>query len=340
MATVMTRIAPSAGYATPEKAGYRHAVWDAALGNDGLPPDGKILILPSSEGAEIEVAISHGVDEERIICVDRSAAVIATSQWRKARPNIRFHACDIGTVGRKLDASCDLIGFANLDLCGQVSAETVDQIKTFLDTCPFHNEFKLAITVAKGREGAALAQLMRRAKIGNVQASCDRIRALLAMVGLTNEINRTVRVVAEGSYVSGRHPMTWVVLEICTFDVDALVVSGGDVYSCLSDIRARFEGVYEDGELTVVRGCEQNSSLRDAVWELGETLDDGGLLRASPRLLQRIFDETINLIGYDDDDDVGEHSYSKIRRMCAVEIVRRRRNLDSNGCGDGVRDCA
>lgn len=270
--SIIRRTAPKAGYDTLAKAGYRRAVWDAVTLERGAPR-GKVLILPSSEGVEIDVALARGVQPEQLICVDRSAAVIATSRWRKAHPSVRFHAADIASVGAKIAASGDTVEFANLDLCGQVSQETVDQIKSFLRACPLANEYVISITVAKGREGRALATLMQAQGGLRGLPACSRLRALCRMCGLTNGATQKVIVLGEGTYVSGKHPMAWAVLSVERAWPDWCEGELEEIGECFEDVHDRLNGYIEDGERTWVRG-EPNDNLREAVYELVSALGD------------------------------------------------------------------
>ncbi len=204
----ISRTAPKAGYATDAKAEYRRAVWKCLAKAIPALGEGKVVILPSSEGIEIDVALGHGVPAENILCVDRSPAVIATSKWRKTHPSLSFHGVEIARLPQKLEAKS--VKVANLDLCGMVSGETIRQIRDFVQGAQMADGFTVAITVAKGREDSGLVALLDSLD-GNTDINCKRMRAVAHMAGLIDGNDRSVKVVGQGSYVSGRHPMTWAV---------------------------------------------------------------------------------------------------------------------------------
>jgi hypothetical protein len=78
--------------------------------------DARVLILPSSEGMEIDVAKGHGIRESNIWICDRNAAIVATLKRRYP------HVHTLGVEVLKAFERCEDRGitfhFMNLDLCG------------------------------------------------------------------------------------------------------------------------------------------------------------------------------------------------------------------------------
>lgn len=203
--------APTGGYVSDSKAHYREAVWDA------LAPIAKpfledarayCLLMPSREGLEIDVAVARGIPPERIVCVDQSAAVIATSLWRKRWPQCRFFASKISEVGEKLRKAGMFIAAANLDLCGNFSDETLAEIDGFLKSADRFNGFGLALTVMKGREGSVTARLLERYGADHFEEK--RIAGVFAetcMAGMSWSVR------AQGQYRGGKMPVAWVAMQ-------------------------------------------------------------------------------------------------------------------------------
>lgn len=211
------RKAPKNGYDNGVKADYRNRVW-ASFENavSDIQRDEtntlKALIMPSAEGLEIETALDAGLQEQDIICVDRSAAVIATSKWRKIYPNIKFFASEIAEVGEKIARKGWKVRVANLDLCGNFSDDTIDAVRGFLQDAPWDRRVTFALTIAKGREGSALTTLLK--SIGAQEKTGlnePRMAVLFTLFGDDLQNLGLLSVLDQDCYTSGRNPMTWAV---------------------------------------------------------------------------------------------------------------------------------
>lgn len=222
-------ISPRSGYDTEEKQKYRDSVWQAFSGTGDLSArTGKFLIMPSREGLEIETAMRFGIKAEQIFCVDRSAAVIATSLWRKRWPEIEFASCEISDIAKILRRRGVVLFGANLDLCGRVSAKTIEAVRAFWADAPKYNDFLFSVTVARGREDPALAELVKH--LGFMSEYVDgRIAALLIASGITCNDgtivgNRSIEYLGGYNYTSGRHPMAWAAMRYRDhqYDIDAI----------------------------------------------------------------------------------------------------------------------
>lgn len=210
MTTIEKVRAPKTGYATDEKAKYREDVW-SALGPIALEimtdPRAYCLIMPSREGLEIDVAVKHGIPPEKIVCVDQSAAVIATSSWRKKWPQCRFFASKVSEIGAKLKKNNMRLAAANLDLCGNFSDETISEIDGFLLSAPTCKTYALAVTMMRGREGSIASRMLDRCDASYFQEK--RLNGLFAETALQNN---SWQFLAEGAYRSGKMPVAWMAI--------------------------------------------------------------------------------------------------------------------------------
>lgn len=231
------RRAPKAGYNTDPKAQYRESVWDhlqvaktlATSKND------KILIMPSREGLEIDVAIKHGIKPENILCIDQSAALIANSPWRRVHPKIAFMACDVAETPERAAKKGWRIVSANLDLCGNFSEAMVQTVKRFWDGVKHLPQFYLGLTVAKGREGSAIAYLLNQQGAG--QFGDPRLSAMLQAAQVT--ASPRLECIATDTYTSGRVPMAWCVVR---FENEAIIQAE------LRAVRDRLQGAANRGD--------------------------------------------------------------------------------------------
>jgi len=202
--------APSVGYDTPEKAIYRRHVWAALIPAWELTKHDQsshVLIMPSREGLEIPLLISMGVPEDRIIAIDKSAAVIATSKWRKSYPKVKFFAATVGNCGHKIKAKGWVVCAANLDFCSNFCEALIDEYYEFM-SCPKFPETRIAVTIAKGRESKALVSMLRRFGPSIKGIEEKRIAALIACGNKSKE----QIVWDQGGYTSNKNPMAWIVL--------------------------------------------------------------------------------------------------------------------------------
>ena len=212
---------PRLGYDNPEKQKYRECVWEHLLtGWDVAKHDSRshVMIMPSKEGCEIEYILKLGIPEDRIIAIDKSAAVIATSKWRKRFPSVKFFAVSVGEAAKKIRAKGYVLAAANLDYCTNFSLDFVDQTKSFINSAPKFSSFRFAVTVAKGREGAALTLMLKRFAKGHSDKFKEpRLSAMFALTDITG-----YGLCKEGMYTSGRNPMAWGVFKLLKCEIDEM----------------------------------------------------------------------------------------------------------------------
>lgn len=211
---------PTHGYSSVEKQKYRQSVWSSML--EGIERyckkwkdiDGHFLVMPSRVGEEIDVLVDLGVSPDRIVAVDESPAMIATSLWRKKHPAVKFYGCKLSDVHMKLKRDKISLLAANLDLCNNFSKELLFELYEFLSMAPKHQLFAFTINMMKGREQTETVLLLNELKkakqydCGKIESS--RIEAFFVIneMSLHNSLNNTT-ILSQGEYLHNRTPMTW-----------------------------------------------------------------------------------------------------------------------------------
>lgn len=206
-------IMPKTGYKSQAKADYRKKVW-ADLSKFSCQ-GGWMVIMPARGCEEIEAALDAGVPIDQIFCFDASAAVIASSEWRKKYPNIRFCTSTLGGLWAKMKKHGRPISAINMDLCGTVAGECVDEIYDFMHTAQFTKKSGFAVNIAKGREGRTLLRILQSLSVSN-WFDCDRMAALFSMIDLRDSIRHNLAVYgcSQGQYRENKTPMTWATFRI------------------------------------------------------------------------------------------------------------------------------
>lgn len=199
---------PICGYASDAKQTYRDSVWEilSAHAAEAIRDDERLfaLLLPSSNGTEIQTAINHGIPEHKIIAVDENPAIIAASKWRKQYPAVKFYGCKVSQLAPKLAHDKRVIAAANLDLCNNFSDELLDEFSSVKDF-PRWGGMVFALTIAKGREGKALTWLLK--KSGNDIPILDEPRMACVMSCFADLPCLTL--LGQGKYINNRYPMAW-----------------------------------------------------------------------------------------------------------------------------------
>ena len=62
----------------------------------------KVLLLPSKEGIEIDVAISFGIKPEQIIAIDENPQLLAHAKWKHKVPKQNRFGCRVSAIGQKI----------------------------------------------------------------------------------------------------------------------------------------------------------------------------------------------------------------------------------------------
>jgi hypothetical protein len=214
---------PKAGYDGATKQAYREAVWADMLkiASGRLMTDtvAVLVVMPSSGTEEIDTLVAMGVDPADIFAIDQSAAVIATSKWRKKYPEVRFAACKVSDAPAILKKRGLVAVAANLDLCCNFSDELVSEVDAFVAGQMSVDDFCFSVTVTKGREGKAINSLL------SLHGSDDRLpdKRIAALVAVSQWAGKrdfghghAWQIRAGGAYRAYSCPMAWQVFRRVT----------------------------------------------------------------------------------------------------------------------------
>jgi len=207
------RRAPRAGYDFGAKRQYRREVWRFLATHCPVPrSQAQALLLPSSEGDEIEVALNVGFREPNLHIVDRNAAIVATLKRRYPL----IHTYGVAVARAALRIKSGSIHVANLDLCSNISPSWF--MSAYAVGRGMAHGGVLAATYLKGRD-PIVSGTIRRSKddhCGRIDCEgplvCSRSaiedddRASIAsdLLGLARAPFR------RGEYQSHVSPMAWV----------------------------------------------------------------------------------------------------------------------------------
>lgn len=205
---------PKNGYDFKEKSEYRLKVW-SIFAEKIDTETAKVLFLPSKEGLEIPIALSCGFKEENLIAVDDCPAVIASSRWRKEYPKIKFYGNKLSRAAQRIRKDGIIIAAANLDLCGNISKPTINEIVDFISSGCLLGECVISLTMLCGREQTAvntLAELFLEAKKETFSGFkyskfSKRIQVICALIH--NKQGFNLKYEYEGSYKSGTQKMSF-----------------------------------------------------------------------------------------------------------------------------------
>jgi len=207
------RRAPKDGYDNEEKMKYRHEVW-SRLAEKAKPildqnENAKVLMLPSKEGLEIDVAMQYGIKPEQIIAIDENPALLAHAKWKDKIPKENRHGVKVSRVGEIIKKKGWILAAANLDFCNNFSDELIDELQTFIDSGCLALKSFISITLMKGRETKALLKLINKTGVSNIFDE-PRLTALCEVVDFNNS---TIKNFFEGAYYNSI-PIIYGCLEI------------------------------------------------------------------------------------------------------------------------------
>lgn len=145
------RIAPDGGYTFGQKRQYRRDVWAAFKRVCWVPrAEAQCLLMPSSEGKEIDVALACGFREEHLHVVDRNPAIVA--HLKRRYPKLQTYGTDLKAAGWRIADKGIRLHLANLDLCGCVGPTHFEEICYFCQSGALANGASVAVTALRGRE--------------------------------------------------------------------------------------------------------------------------------------------------------------------------------------------
>jgi hypothetical protein len=111
--------------------------------------DANALLMPSSEGEEIEVALDKGFRAENLHVVDRNPAIVANLKRRY--PTINTYGVTVERAGERIRDLKVQLSVANLDLCGTFDSSATT-ISAFLKSGCMAPRSRIAVTGLRGRE--------------------------------------------------------------------------------------------------------------------------------------------------------------------------------------------
>jgi hypothetical protein len=156
-----TRRAPAGGYDFAEKRQYRRQIWNVFERYVPKPPKTtQVMLMPSTEGLEIQVATEKGFRVSNMHVVDSNPAIVAT--LRRRYPNLR------GTYGVEIGDACIRAGLAgvrvhalNLDLTSCFSRPTARTLGAAATSGALSDVALVGVTMLRGREGAGIYKAVR-----------------------------------------------------------------------------------------------------------------------------------------------------------------------------------
>lgn len=211
MAQAIQERGPKKGYDFPAKQAYRQAVWKHFAENVPDVGSAKALFLPGRDGMEIPIALGLGFKEENLIACDENPALIATALWHKQYPLIRCYGSSLERAVERMRVDGVAIDAANLDFCSNLSTPVLVSIRQLLMGGIVNQPCLLAVTVLKGREGAALAAIARLS-FHDGRNCIDRVGVIQRYIA--DGYPYIARLLAKGEYRSQTQSMIWGVLAI------------------------------------------------------------------------------------------------------------------------------
>jgi hypothetical protein len=154
------RRAPADGYDFQAKRVYRKQIWN--MFRYFCAPrvsDAWSLLMPSSEGDEVDVAIAKGFRQDRMVIVDDNVAIVASLKGRKF-PRVTARGGRVGTVAGRLAREGMRLHVANLDFTGHIGG-IVDELKAFAESGVLAPVSCVAVTMLKGREPKPVTAAMQ-----------------------------------------------------------------------------------------------------------------------------------------------------------------------------------
>ena len=156
----MKRSAPDGGYGFGAKCQYRRNIWATfrakASAQGFARPDCHVMLMPSIEGKEIEVAMAAGFRQDKMHVVDGSAGIVADLKKRYRQINTyavgRPPDGGVKAAAARIAAKGIRLRFANLDLCGPVSKNLSSELALFARARCLDDVAYVAVTMLRGRE--------------------------------------------------------------------------------------------------------------------------------------------------------------------------------------------
>jgi hypothetical protein len=224
----VSRQAPANGYDFGQKRQYRRTIWrHFANYFHGDRSDKQLLLMPSKEGDEIEVAKCVGFREENMHVVDKNPAIVASLTRRY--PKITTYGVTV--VNAVVRARRQGVRFhaVNLDLCTNLSNELVETVNVLGRSDVLHHGALVAVTCLRGRElnSDGYRNLVQKSRVvhGTPSWAGDYTEMDLARLGtirtclskhvvsingmLASQVHAQVHLTKVGKYRSGKQTMLY-----------------------------------------------------------------------------------------------------------------------------------
>ncbi len=151
------------------------------------------MLMPSSEGLEVDVALSKGFRQDRMVIVDRNVAIVASLKGRKF-PLVTAKGGAIKTMGAKIiSAGLPKLHIVNCDFTGTVGTSS-DELAEFCGSGVLAPAAMVGVTVVKGRERPQVFEQVKQAandtrgSMPRMKNGADAVRALGGGSNFTDEI--------------------------------------------------------------------------------------------------------------------------------------------------------
>lgn len=146
------RRGPATGYDFGSKRQYRRDVYaQIRRAFNGQMSTRTCAILPSIEGAEIDVAIRAGFRERNICVIDENPAIVAT--LKRKYPAVRTYGVSADRAADRIRQDISSVDFVNLDLCGPIGEPLWETLRAWVRSGALGLDCSyVAVTVLRGRE--------------------------------------------------------------------------------------------------------------------------------------------------------------------------------------------
>lgn len=150
------RLGPATGYEFGAKRHYRNIIWKAFRDHCGTRrAEAQALLMPSSEGTEIDVALRNGFREYNLHVVDHNTAIVAT--LKRKYPRIQTYGVSLVKAFSRMQEAGIRLDVANLDLCSNVNAHMLEDLMDVAQTGVLGHGSLAAVTMLRGREADLFA---------------------------------------------------------------------------------------------------------------------------------------------------------------------------------------
>lgn len=178
------RISPDSGYDFGNKRQYRRDIWaEFRRRCDNSVAESHCILMPSSEGDEIEVALNNGFHMGNLHVIDRNPAIVA--RLKRRYPQINTYGVSASDACWRIKKSDIMISCANFDFCYSVGRPLVFELLSIAMTGIFTLDASIAVTLLRGREKSPCLPVINRLGAGDNNAGRLELvrRALSVNIG-------------------------------------------------------------------------------------------------------------------------------------------------------------